>query len=531
MGRSLQKYAKLLWHYVDKWAAEKPEAEAIVFGDTRMTWAQVADAVDRTAKALLEIGIGKGDCVALISSARPEFVITFMATTKVGAMWTGLSPRFSIGEMGRILRDCRPTVLITQDRYNSSNLVERALTFSFELSCIREILVVGKAPRGMQSFEQFIADPRPHLDGPLRERMDQASPDDEALLMFTSGSSGFPKGVLHTHQSVLSNVQQEKKLLGMDGDTRILLHFPINHVAADVEIGYCAVYAGACLVMQGVFDAKSAIEMVDKERITILGQVPAMYMLELRDPAFAKARWDSVKTFVWGGSAASREMLKNLDALRQRTGARLVTGYGATEVGGFVTITKTSNSLDELHKCVGPAYKNCEIRIVDGNRKPVKPGKVGELAVKGPVLMKGYLNSPAMTAEVMDQDGWYYTKDLGSIDADGVLTMHGRRSEMFKTGGENVFPCEIENVLESHPAVLFAAVVAVPDDVFDEVATAHVMPVPGAKTSAEELIDWCKSQMSHFKVPKNIQFHQQMPLLPNGKVDKIKLHQNSTRSA
>lgn len=525
----MQKDAKFLWHYVDKWASEKPGAEAVVFGDTRLTWAEVADAVDRTAKALLEIGVGRGDCVALISTARPEFVITFMAAVKIGAIWTGLSPRFSIGETGRILRDCRPTVLITQDRYNSSNLVERARTFSFELSCIREILVLGKAGRDMQSFDRFIADPRPHLDAPLRERMDQASPENEALLMFTSGSSGFPKGVLHTHRSILSNVQQEKKLLGVSGDTRILLHFPINHVAADVEIGYCAVYSGACLVMQETFNAKNAVEIVDKERITLLGQVPAMYMLEFREPAFAKARWDSVKTFVWGGSAASREMLKNLDALRQRTGARLVTGYGATEVGGFVTISKPSDSLDTLHKCVGTAYSNCEIRIVDGNRKPVKPGKVGELAVRGPVLMKGYLNSPALTAEVLDEEGWYYTKDLGGLDENGVLSLHGRRSEMFKTGGENVFPCEIENVLESHPAVLFAAVVAVPDEVFDEVSNAHVMIVPGMETTVEELMEWCKSQLSHFKIPKTILFHREMPLLPNGKVDKIKLRQNSLR--
>lgn len=525
----MKKQAQLLWHYVDKWATEKPTAEAVVFGDLRMTWAQLAEAVDQTARAFLELGVGKGDCIALISMARPEFIITFMAASKIGAIWTGLSPRFSISETGRILRDCRPTILITQDRYENANLVERALTFSFELSCIREILVIGDTPDDLLSFDTFTTAPRPHLDSLLEERLDQVAPDDEALLMFTSGSSGFPKGVLHTHRSVLSNVEQEQKLFDMSGDTRILLHFPINHVAADVEIGYCAVYSGACLVMQEGFDAEKAMATVDRERITLIGQVPAMYMLEIRDATFKKTAWDSVKTFIWGGSAASKDLLDALEKICRRTGARMITGYGATEMGGFVTITQPGDSMESLRLNVGISYSNCMVRIVDEDRKPVKIGVVGEVAVKGPILMKGYLNSPALTEEVLDKDGWYYSSDLGSMDKNGVLTLHGRRSEMFKTGGENVFPCEIETVLESHPAILFAAVVSVQDEVFDEVAHAHVVTVPGVKTSMEELREWCSSSLSHFKVPRLVLFHEALPLLPNGKVDKIKLRQNALR--
>ena len=525
----MEKHPQLLWQYVDKWAAKKPDAEAIVFGDTRMTWAQVAEAVDRTAKALLELGVEKGDCVALIATARPEFIITFMAVTKISAIWTGLSPRFSIGEMGRILRDCRPTVLITQDRFEKANLVERALTFSFELSCIREILVIGKKPRDLPAFDEFIAQDRPQLDAVLQERIARATCEDEALLMFTSGSSGFPKGVLHTHKSILSNVAQEARLYDMSEDSRILLHFPINHVAADVEIGYCAVYTGACLIMQEGFDARKALEVIDRERVTVIGQVPSMYLLEMRDAAFSKTGWDSVKTFVWGGSPASQDMLEALDAICKKTGARLVTGYGATELGGFVTATRPSDSLKALRESVGPVYGNCEIRIVDEQHNPVKAGQVGEVAVRGPILMKGYLNSPALTSESMDDDGWYYTSDLGSMDDKGVLTLHGRRSEMFKTGGENVFPCEIENVLESHPTVLFAAVLAVPDEVYDEVCHAHIMTVPGMTITANELLEWCKSQLSQFKAPRKILFHPTMPLLPNGKVDKMKLREMSPR--
>lgn len=519
----MEKRPTLVWQYVDYWAAVKPYAEAIVFNERRMTWAELAEAVDRTALALLDLGIEKGDRVALIAAPCPEFIITFMAASKISAIWTGLSPKFSIGEMGRILRDSRPAVLITQDRHEQSNLVERALTFSFEMSCIREVLVLGKTPENMQSFDNFIMKDRPGLKDLLRQRISQAVSSDETLLMFTSGSSGFPKGVLHTHASILSNVEQERQLFDFSEDTRILLHFPINHVAADVEIGVCAVYAGACLVMMEGFDASTSLGTIEKEKITLVGQVPAMYMLQLQDPAFKKTNWDSVRTFVWGGSPASQDMLQSLSRISKRTGARLVTGYGATELAGFVTATRPGDSLQQMRESVGMVYKNCQLRIVDENRKPLKAGLIGEVAVRGPILMKGYLNSPVLTSEVLDENGWYYTRDLGTLDPEGILYLHGRRSEMFKTGGENVFPCEIESILEAHSSILYAAVVAAPDPIYDEVCHAHIMTYPGQSLTETDVVEWCRKHLSSFKVPRKVFFHNAMPLLPNGKVDKLKL--------
>ncbi len=201
----------------------------------------------------------------------------------------------------------------------------------------------------------------------------------------------------------------------------------------------------------------------------------------------------------------------------------MVTGYGATELGGFVTATLPDDSIAQLGGSVGVAYDNCEILIVDGQRKPLPPGNVGEIAVRGPMVMKGYLNSPEQTAEVLDKDGWYYTNDLGNMDASGRLSICGRRSEMYKINGENVYPCEVEAVLESHPAVLYAAVIAVPDDVFGEVAHAHVMIAQGAQLNADNLREWCAARLAHFKTPRMIRVHKQLPLLPNGKVDKVRL--------
>lgn len=515
--------AAFLWQYLEKWSSEKPEDEALVFGDVRMTWGQFAEAVENTARALLDIGVEKGDCIAMIAMACPEFLISFMAAAKISAIWTGISPKLSIGETGRILRDCRPSVLITLDRYNNSNLLERALTFSFELPCINEILVIGQPANGAHNFDTYTATPRPHLDTALADRIRNATPDDEVLLMYTSGSSGTPKGVLHSHRAILSNVRQQQPLFEISSDSRILLHFPINHVAADVEIGFCAIYAGACIVMMDSFNAEKALEIIEAEQITVLGQVPAMYLLEQRSEQYKRINWDSVKTFVWGGSAAPENMIKDLAAICRRTGARMITGYGATELGGFVTATLPDDSLEQLGRSVGPAFDNCEIRIVDEQRKPIPTGEVGEIAVRGPMVMRGYLNNPEQTAEVLDNTGWYYTNDLGRLDASGRLSICGRLSEMYKIGGENVYPCEIEAVLESHPAVLYAAIITMTDDVYDEVGHAHVMTSQGANVTSDALLDWCKMRLAPFKIPRSITIHKQLPLLANGKVDKMRL--------
>lgn len=514
---------RFLWQCVEHWASVKGDAEALVFEDTRLSWAELARQVDQAARAFLALGVGRGDCVACISSARPEFVISFLAASKISALWTGISPRYTVGEMGRILRGCRPTVLITQERYHNTNLLERAFTFNFELASIEHIILIDGEHGDAPSFHTILKKDYSDTASLYEERLAAASPDDNALLMYTSGSSGNPKGVLHTHSSVISNVSQQHTLYNIHKNSRILLHFPINHVAADVEISYCALFAGATIVMQPDFNAKASLEIIEKENITVLGQVPAMYILQLREPSFHLTRWDSVETFVWGGSPASKEMLEALHRICSRTGAILVTGYGSTELCGFVTATQKKAPFPVSDQSTGPVYPNCELRIVDEQRNPLPPGQIGEIAVRGPVVMKGYLNEPIQTAAVLDAAGWYYTHDLGSLDKEGNLTLHGRRTDMIKTGGENIFPFEIELTLESHPQILFAAITAVPDDVFTEVCHAHVMTVPGSKLTEMQLLSWCRDHLAHFKIPQRVFFYATLPLLPNGKVDKLKL--------
>lgn len=516
------------FEYVDKWAAETPDAEAIVFEDQRLTYAEFAAAVDATAKAFLEAGVQRGDRVAMLSMARPEFFISFMAANKVGASWLGLSPKFGAREINYIVSDCKPRVFITLRSYMDKDISEEIGKVDFASNGLSQLLVIGEPFGEAVPFDAFTQKPRPELDAALAERAATVEPQDDALLMYTSGSTGQPKGVIQTHASILINVEHQVKHFLMEDKPRSLLHFPINHVAADVEIGFATVYVGGTTVMMDRFDPAASLAILGKEKITMLGQIPAMFLMQAGVPGFMETDFSSLKVIVWGGAAAPMELLRGLQMISAATGATLITGYGSTEACGFITYTRPDDDLETLSKSVGYAPEGFEMRIVDDNRKPVPDGTLGELAIRGPFLFKEYLNKPEATAEAMDEEGWFYTNDLGYLDENGALCLNGRKSEMYKTGGENVFPREIEEVLCEHEAIVMAAVIGVPDPTFQEVGHAFVMTRPGASVTAEELKAHCKANLANFKVPRAYDIRPMLPLLANGKVNKMELKREIT---
>jgi len=513
----------LLWHFVEHWAEQKPDAEAMVFEDTRMSWKQFRDEVDKAALALLALGVRRGDPVAMVSMGRPEFMITFMAASKIGAIWLGLSPKFSVDELRYLIGDSRPVVLITLKEYQGVDLVKAGITFLQEFPFIRQVLTIGGAAELGENYHEFVA--RPHEDqrAALAERAAEVRPEDEALLIYTSGSTGKPKGVLQTQQAIISNIAVETKYFEWDEQTRALLHFPINHVAADVEIGFGAVYAGATLILMDRFDPELSLEMVAKEKITALGQVPVMFLLQFQTPKFGSLDWSHVKAFIYGGTTPPQVMVATLGTLAERIGARLMTGYGSTELCGFVTYSMPGDDIELLTKSAGKIVPPFEMKVVDEERETLPHGEIGEIAVRGPSVMAGYLHNPAATAAVIDAEGWYYTSDLGYMNEAGYLFISGRKSEMYKSGGENIFPREIEEVLEAHPAVLFAAVIGVPDPTYSEVGHAFIMLKPGKEAAPEALRSHCKQHLANFKVPKKFELRPTLPLLPNGKVNKMVL--------
>lgn len=511
------------WHYVEKWAKARPDADALVFGEEKVTWLEFKQKMDAIANAYLEIGIEKGDRVALLSMARNEFLTTYMAAGKVGAIWLGLSPKYTLEELRYQLNDCHPKLLITLREYMGSDLSETVSALMKEFSFLKKVLVIGEPFAGTESFSAYTGKKREKFAAELTKRSVEIKENDDALLLYTSGSTGKPKGVLHTHHSIVENIKVEIEKFYFDEKSRGLLHFPINHVAADVEIGFGAIMSGGCIICMDKFDPAETLKTIEKEKITHIGQVPVMFLLEFKQPEFWTCDFSNVKAFVWAGAAAPKIMIDLLTPICQKTGAKLITGYGSTEVCGFITYSGKDDSTETLLKTAGKIAHPFELKIVDKQRRALPVGEIGEIAVRGSFLMNGYYNKPEETAKVIDKDGWYYTTDLAFQDKSGYIHITGRLSEMFKTGGENVYPREVEEVIETHSAVLFAAVLGVPDDTYQEVGWAFVMPTPGQTVTEEELRELCKSTLANFKVPKKYFIRPLLPLLASGKVNKMAL--------
>ena len=511
---------RLLSDAVAHWAQTKPGAAACIFKGKSVTWHDLWEQIQQAARGLLALGVEPAERVALIAMPCPEFLVTYMAATQIGAIWAGFSPKFTVDELRYMLLDAQPRVLFVLGEYMGINLIEAGETLMEECPSLEHIIVIDHGAELDHSYESWISRDYSAYENLRRERTAQTQESDNAILIYTSGSTGKPKGVLHSHKNVIENIRHEVQYFGFSEDARILLHFPINHVAASVEIGYGALYAGATLVLTDRFDAQESLRLITEHGINVLGQVPAMYMLQMQTPLFEEMDWTGIRTFVWGGSTPPREMVERLWAIAQKTGARLITGYGSTELCGFVTYSRPGDSLEILCKGAGAIIPPFEVQIVDEQRRPVAPGQIGEIAVRGPSTMKGYLNNPRATAEVLDAAGWYYSRDLGYCDIHGNLFIVGRTTEMFKSGGENVFPREIEEVLESHPSVLYAAVLGIPDRVYGEVACAFVVTKPGETVTDSDLRQWCRERLANFKVPKQFIFREHLPLLPNGKVNK-----------
>ena len=513
------------WHYVEKWAHEKPDEEALVFEDERLTWAQFKELMDLTARALLDLGVKRGDRVAMLSMARNDFPIIYMAAGKVGAVWMGLTPKYSLDELRYQVKDARPKVLFALNSYMGMDLTKNVHTLIKECPFIKKTLMLEQAVDGIENYRDFIQGERESGQDALDERAAKIKSEDETLLLYTSGSTGKPKGVVHTHHGIVENIRAEVEYFEFKEGARALLHFPINHVAAAVEIGFASIFGGATLVCMDRFDPAGSLKTIQDEGITVIGQVPVMFLLQMKQPEFFQTDLSSVTQFAWAGAAAPKIMMDALTGLAARTGARLSTGYGSTEVCGFVTYTAADDDTETLLKSAGRIADPFELKIVDKGRREVADGEVGEIAVRGPFLMKGYLNMPDETDEVIDEQGWYYTGDLACKDERGYIYISGRQSEMYKSGGENIHPREVEDAIELHDSILFAAVIPVPDEIFQEVGWAFAMLIPGKTATEDELKAWCKERLANFKVPKRFFVRPLLPVLPTGKVDKMALKQ------
>ncbi len=513
-------YAHFLGDIVADTAQRVPDKEAIVYGDERITWGEFDRRVDYLAKAFLEMGIGRGDRIGIISTTRPEYLETYMAAARIGAILVGFNILYSPAELTRLAAMTEPAAMVVLGRAAGKDVAAPLKALFDTMPFVRHYIVIGDgAPDGAVAFDDLTGADRPDQDAALADRRAELEEDDGVLIVFTSGSTGKPKGALLTHRSIIDNIAVEVPKFGCVSDDRVLLHLPMNHVGGATELSIPALMVGGTLVMMDHFHPAETLQMIQDEHITLLGQVPTMFIMELNLPNYADYDLSSLRAVVVAGAATPPPVMAKMLEMAPS----VVTGYGMTEVGGFVTYTDPDDDADTISFTVGAIAPEFGLKVVDEDRGEVKTGDVGEVAIRGTCVMKEYFRDPEETAAAIDEDGWFYTGDLGKLDDRGYLTLVDRKKDMYITGGYNVYPREVEEQIHLHPKVAFVACLGTSDDVMGEVGTLYVVPKPGTTLDADEIREHAKQGLAAYKIPKYISIRDALPLTGLGKVDKMKL--------
>ena len=497
------------WH-----ARETPHAIAAVCGDETVTYAELSARVDRLARAFIGAGLQHGDRVAMLSPPNIDFLVVLLATASVGGIWVGLNPKYRLPELVTIVEDCRPAMIIGRRFFDGRDYREELET----LSASRRLIHCDAQP----SLDAFVQEGDEVSEGALRARSGEVRPRDPCLIIYTSGSTGTPKGALLHHQGLVLPALDEMNRIDRAG-LSVVNHLPINHIGCIGDITALGYVLGGKIVFLERFEVGRLLALLESERISFWQSVPAVFEMARQHPAWDSTDLSALNTIFWGGAAMSEATL----AAISRVCPRVATNYGSTETCGPVTATgmmtiRTEADIADALASVGhqTALYACRLRDEHG-REVIGSGIEGELEIQGEPTFLGYWERAQASEQAFTEDGWYRTGDLFVRLADGRLRISGRRSEMFKSGGYNVYPREIEQVLEAQPGVREAAVVGVAHPLWGEAGVAYVGAEPGVEAAA--LLAACRAALANYKVPKHIETMAELPRLPIGKVDKLSL--------
>jgi fatty-acyl-CoA synthase len=514
-----------------RWGAR----EAICFRGRRWSFADVAAGVDRAARGLVAVGIRPGDKVALWMQNRPEWIEIAFATMRIGAVLVPINTRLRTDDVAYILDQSDSTTLI---------LAERSGPVDY-LGMVRELQPVGVGPveSRLPKLERIIllgAERRPATvpwsevlergaavdDATLAERVGAVDPDGLAFLMYTSGTTGFPKGVMHDHRVVRNVVDRAFRLAITEGDV-ILMYLPLFHAFAFSEGMLTSMVSGARQILTEGFDAAESLELITSERATVLHGFDTHFKELCEAHARQPRDVSSVRT---GLCAAGMSSSTPIARRARKLFGPLVSGYGMSECWVGAAIGALDSTEEQSCEASGYPAPGYEIRVVDPETGRARAsGTPGEILVRGYCLMQGYYNKPEATAAVLDADGWLHTGDMGVLRADGHLRFLGRYKDMLKIGGENVDPMEIEAYLMSHPAISLAAVVSYPDARLSEVGVAFVRREPGHALTEDEVVAHCRGRIASFKIPRHVVFVDDFPMTSSGKIQKVKLREEALR--
>jgi fatty-acyl-CoA synthase len=509
-------------------ALSQPDREALVFSQAgfRATYAEYDVRVDEIARSLLALDVQRGDHVAVWATNWPEWTLLFMAAARVGAVLVTVNPAYRTHELAYALRQSNTKVLFLVDRFKSSDYFAMVGQVRDDVPGLRFVVSMkAHAAPGILPWADFLGMGRTVGVDEVRRREAEVAPDDPANLQYTSGTTGFPKGVLLSHRSILLNGWYVGACQHLTPEDRVCVPVPFYHCFG-IVLGTlcCMVHQCTMLVPGEYFTAEEALDCVERERATALYGVPTMFVAELEHETFAGRDLSSLRTGVMAGSPCPIEVMNRVVG---EMGAREVTiAYGLTEASPVITQTLASDPVDVRVSTVGRPIPGVEVRIVDPNTGEVLgDGEQGELQARGHGVMLGYYDMPEATAEAILEDGWLRTGDLAMREPNGYYRITGRIKDMIIRGGENVYPREIEEFLYTHPAVENAQVIGVPDPRFGEEVCAWIQPRRGSAVTEDGIRAFCKERLAYFKVPRYVKFVDEFPLTVTGKVQKFRMRE------
>jgi acyl-CoA synthetase (AMP-forming)/AMP-acid ligase II len=504
------------------------DADAVVDGDRRVRYPDLVVRVTAAARALAASGIERGDRVAVWAPNSLEWIVAALSVTTAGGVLVPVNTRFRGAEAAYILSRSGTRLLFTVRGFLGSDYPALLTESGTELPALRDIVLLsGDAGDGAISLDDFVARAALVPEHEVDARVAALGPDDPSDVVFTSGTTGNPKGVVMAHGQTLRAYLDWCDWADLRTGDRYLIVNPFFHIFGYKAGCLASLMRGATIFPLAVFDPAVVLEIVEREHITVLPGAPTIYQSILDHPDHSTRDISSLRLAVTGAADIPVELIRRVR--EELPFERILTGYGLTEAG-TVTGSRPDDDFEHIATTVGVPWAGFEVRTVDERGTDVPVGEPGEVIVRGATVVREYFDDPEATAAAIDRDGWLHTGDLGSFDADGHLRIVGRIKDMFIVGGFNAYPAEIENLLLRHPRITQVAVIGVPDQRLGEVGMAFVVPAPGDPLDATEVIEWSRAQMANFKVPRFVEFVDALPVNATGKVVKDELRARVTSS-
>jgi acyl-CoA synthetase (AMP-forming)/AMP-acid ligase II len=511
----------IISEFLDLSALLVPERTAIAFEGKRYSYTELKERVNRLADALGRLGLEKGERVAILEVNCNEYVEACFATAMLGAIFVPLNFRIREEELIYLMKKAEPKVLFVGSRY--ADMVNKVRS---QLTSVKTFIIIGGKYEGMLSYDELIAS-----GSAEDETFVEIKDEDIAVLMFTAGTTGFPKGVPQDHNAYSSYVLTNVDPPDMEAppETNVLV-MPLYHVAG-MQALMAGIYGGRTIALMRQFDEKEWFETVQREKATRVMVVPTMLKRIVEYPDFDKYDLSRMRVITYGAAACPYEVLKR--TIERFPGRALINAFGGTETSSTIAALRAEDQiitgkeseaekekkLKRLATSIGLPMDDVEIKVRDGKGRELAAGKIGEIVVRGPRIMKGYWKDEEKTKKAFTADGWYRTGDMGYKDEEGYIYLTGRGDDVIVRGGENIGPDEVESVLSTHPKIEEAAVIGIKDVEWGQQVRAIVRLRKGETASEQEVIDFCRSRLAGFKRPSSVVFvDKELPKTSTGKV-------------